>query len=69
MRICSLCYGAVLTKGANTTSLAKHLKDHHADPFNCETLMTAPVLTSPNTLAQQTVDGNSVVLLMAHQLS
>ena len=58
----------VLRNSANERNVLKHLKDQHADPFNRERLMTAPILRSPNTLAQQTVGDNIVVLLMAHQL-
>uniref|UniRef100_A0A671SCA6 BED-type domain-containing protein n=1 Tax=Sinocyclocheilus anshuiensis TaxID=1608454 RepID=A0A671SCA6_9TELE len=31
--ICKSCYRAVLTKGANTSNLAKHLKDRHPDLY------------------------------------
>ncbi len=31
--ICKSCYRAVLTKGANTSNIAKHLKDRHPDLY------------------------------------
>ena len=31
--ICKRCFKSVMTKGANTSNLAKHLADRHADLF------------------------------------